>query len=517
MTQDTRKIVIIGGGIAGLCAAVYARKCGYDVELIERHNSVGGLATSWRRGDYIFETCLHWLVGSNPDGTLHAQWREVCDFEKLRFIDPEEFVRLEDEHGTMLRVYTDVDRLENEFLKVAPQDEGEIRRFADAIRQLVTMPMPPIGESWPTMLMGFLKVLPELPLLWRLAHLSAADYALRYKHPLLRRFFEGGATGRLSLLALVISLAWMSGHNAGYAIGGSQALIREILDELLARGGRVRYGTKVTRILVENNSAIGVQLEDGEMIPADWVISAADAHATLHDLLGGKYGDPAFDKAFASYETFPSYLQVSLGVARDLSREPGHLTLVLDQAVEVDPETRLQTLSFRVFHFDPTFAPPGKTAVTCFLPTRNHAWWAALRRDQPGRYEAEKQRVADSVVAVLARRLPGVAADIEIVDVATPATVMAYTGNWKGSIEGWLLTPQTGVGGLPQTLRGLHRFAMVGHWVHPGGGLPSGLMTARAAIRAICRQDDVAFSVQTSPAMDGRRRSHDEDRTSTRG
>ncbi|MBX3501171.1 MAG: NAD(P)/FAD-dependent oxidoreductase [Alphaproteobacteria bacterium] len=499
MAQGTRRIVIVGGGIAGLCAAVYARKCGYDVELVEQHNSVGGLAASWRRGDYTFETCMHWLVGSNPNGTLHAQWREVCDFERLRFVDHEEFVRLEDEHGASLRIYTDVDRLEAELLRVAPQDEGEIRRFVDAVRHLVNVPMPPIGEPWPAMLVGFMKVLPELPLLWRLAHLSTETYARRYKHSLLRRFFEGGATGRLSLLALVISLAWMSARNAGYAIGGSQALIREILDELLVLGGRVRCGTRVAKVLVENDRAIGVQLEDGEMIPADWVISAADAHATLHQLLGGRYNDPAFEKAFAGYETFPSYVQVSLGVARELSREPGYLTLVLDQALEVDPQTRLQSLSFRLFHFDPTFAPPGKTAVTCFLPTRNHAWWAELRRDQPRRYEAQKQRVADAVIAVLARRLPGVARDIEVLDVATPATVMAYTGNWQGSMEGWLMTPRTGFGGLPQTLRGLYHFAMVGHWVQPGGGLPSGLLTARSAIRAICRHDGVPFSVQEYP------------------
>jgi phytoene dehydrogenase-like protein len=109
--------------------------------------------------------------------------------------------------------------------------------------------------------------------------------------------------------------------------------------------------------------ATGVQLDSGEIIPADWVVSAADGHTTIHDLLGGKYTNPAFDKAFARYETFPSYLQVSLGIACDLSQQPGYLTIVLDNTIEVDPETRLQALSFRLFNYDPTFAPPGKTAV----------------------------------------------------------------------------------------------------------------------------------------------------------
>jgi phytoene dehydrogenase-like protein len=495
MTPDARKIVIIGGGIAGLCAAVYAGKCGYEVELLEQHDSPGGLATSWHRGDYTFETCLHWLVGSNPDGTLHAQWQEVCDIDTLDFINHEEFVRIEDGHGETLHIYSNVDRLEAELLSVAPEDGDEIRHFTAAIRQLVDMPMPPIGEPWPAMVIGLLKMLPDLPLLWRLSHLSVEAYGQRFEHPLLRRFFDGGATGNLSLLALVFSLAWMSGRNAGYAIGGSQAFIRLIVDKLILLGGHVRYGARVEKILVENDVATGVGLEAGETISADRVISAADGHATLHGMLGGKYSDAAFDKAFASYETFPSYLQVSLGVARDLSQEPGYLTLVLDNPLEVDPQTRLQALSFRIFHFDPSFAPPGKTAVTSFLPTRNFAWWADLRRDDPQRYQAEKHRIAESVIAILERRLPRVRPAIETVDVATPATIMRYTGNWKGSMEGWLMTPDTGFGGLPQTLPGLKHFAMVGQWVQPGGGLPSGLMTARAAIKAICQQDHIAFSV----------------------
>ncbi|MET2828539.1 phytoene desaturase family protein [Mesorhizobium shangrilense] len=210
-------------------------------------------------------------------------------------------------------------------------------------------------------------------------------------------------------------------------------------------------------------------------------------------MLGSRYPDKAFEKAFAQYETFPSYLQVSLGVARDLSREPGYLTLVLDDPFEVDPGTRLPTLAFRVFHYDPTFSPPGKTAVTCFLPTPNFAFWADLRRDDPERYRAEKHRIAQAVIAVLERRLPGVRGEIEVTDVSTPATVLRYTGNWKGSMEGWLMTPDTGFSALPQTLSGLKHFAMVGQWAQPGGGLPSGLLTARAAIQAICRQDQVSF------------------------
>ncbi|MBI2717233.1 MAG: NAD(P)/FAD-dependent oxidoreductase [Rhizobiales bacterium] len=350
-----------------MCTAVYARKCGYEAELLEQHERPGGLATNWRRGDYTFETCLHWLLGSNPAGTLHAQWQEVCDIDRLNFVYGEEYLRLEDQHGGTLSIYTDVDRLERELLVAAPEDAGEIQHLTGAIRQLGDMPMPGLDESWPQKMLGLVRLLPDLPLLWRLQHLSIEDYGQRFNHPLLRRFFGAGAVGHLSALALIISLGWMSAGNAGYPIGGAQALIRLIAQKLTALSGRVRYGAKVEKILVEEDVAVGVQLAGGEIVKGDWILSAADGHATICEMLGGKYRDKAVDAAFDSFETFPSYLQVSLGVARDLSDQPSYVTLVLDEPLEIDPQTTLRDVSFRLFHFDPSFAPKGKTAVTCLL------------------------------------------------------------------------------------------------------------------------------------------------------
>jgi phytoene dehydrogenase-like protein len=498
MKQNGRKIAIVGGGIAGLCAAVYALKCGYQVEVLEMHDIAGGLAMSWDRSPYTFETCLHWLIGSRPGGDLHAQWAEVFDIAKLTFVDADEFVRIETEDGDGLAVFTNVDRFEAELLRRSPQDAPAILELTRAIRTLgkfrIVDPSGGLADNW----LNILRDLPIFPLLNRLSKVSGTNYGRRFADPLLSSFFGRGAMGRMSAIAPVLSLAWMNTRNAAYCLGGSQAMIRLIEDEIERLGGKVTFGARVERILVENDVATGVQLADGRIVPADWVISAADGHDTLFHMLDGKYVDAATRKRYEEMEVFPSYLQVSLGVARDLMDEPPMVTRILNNPLQIDPETEIDALSFRIFNFDPTFAPKGKTAITSFLPTRNFGYWKELRRNDLARYRSEKHRVAETVIDVLEKRFPGIRDDIEICDVSTPATVYRYTGNWQGSMEGWFLTPGIGFRQLPNTLPGLERFVMIGQWVMPGGGLPSGLMTARVAVKSICHQDRVAFTPQAT-------------------
>ena len=494
MRQNRRRIVIIGGGIAGLSTAVYALKCGYQVEVLEMHDMAGGLAMSWRRGQYTFETCLHWLVGSSPIGEFHAQWREILDIEKLTFINPEEFVRIETENGENLSVYTNVDHLEAELLRRAPQDAVAIRDLTRSIRSLgkfrVLDPSGGLAENW----RNILRDLPIFPLLGKLTKMSGAEYGSRFSDPLLRNFFSSGDIGKMSAIAMILSLAWMNTGNAGYCIGGSQALIRLIEDKIKSLGGKIRFKAKVEKILVENDRAIGVELANGEIVAADWVISAADGHATIFDLLGGKYVDAATRSRYDEKELFASYVQVSLGVALDLSDQPPMITQVVATPLMVDPGTELDHVPFRFFHFDPTFAPKGKTAVTSVLPTRNFTYWTDMRGKDLAGYQAQKHRVADSIISVLEKRVPGVREAIEVVDVSTPASVIRYTGNWKGTMEGWLVEPGASFRPLPNTLPGLSGFVMVGQWVMPGGGLPSGPMTARPAMKAICKQDRIDFT-----------------------
>jgi phytoene dehydrogenase-like protein len=500
--KHNRRIVIIGGGIAGLCAAVYALKCGYEVEVLEMHDMAGGLAMSWQRGAYTFETCLHWLLGSKPGSEFNTQWQEVCDLRKLTFVNNDVFVRIEDGKGDRLRIFTDVDRLETELLDHAPQDAPAIRELIHSVRTLARFKMLDPSDGFSANWLNLIRDLPVFPTLSKLSKMSSMEYGSRFTDPLLRSFFGEGDLGKLSAIALVFSLAWMSTGNAGYCIGGAQALIRLIEEEIKSLGGKIRFRAQVERVLVENDTAVGVQLTSGETVKADWVISAADGHSTIFEMLGGKYINDTIRRNYQTRHLFPSYLQVSLGVALDLRAQPPMLARTLETPLTIDPGNEANSVSFRFFHYDPTFAPAGKTAVTCFLPTSNFSYWTGLRENDLAEYRAEKGRVADLVIGVLEKAIPKVRSAIEVVDVSTPASVIRYTGNWKGTMEGWLVEPGASFRPLPNTLPGLNKFFMVGQWVLPGGGLPSGPLTAKLAIKAICKHDHVPFEVHARHASE---------------
>ncbi len=488
--MKNKKVVIVGGGIAGLCMGIYLQKNGFETEIVEMHSAAGGLATAWKRNGYTFENCIHWFVGSKTGEDMNSTWKEVFDLSKLDFYNDSVYEVIEQE-GRSLVVYRNVDRMEQEFLARAPEDAEAIRHFAGLVRKLASLKLPG-GDNPFSRLFSYIKATPYLWLVGKNSKITMGEYAERFTNPLVKSFFTSGL-GELSLLAIAFSLAWMSRGNAGYPIGGSLKIIGLIEERYKALGGNIRFGAKVEKIVVKKGKAAGVELSGGRGIAADVVVSAADGHSTIFHLLGGEFLSDEVEKAFKIYKPFPSYVLVSIGVRADLRAEPNFIGLRRNAAVLVDPKTRTDFLAFRIFNFDPTFAPEGKTAVTCLMTTRFHEYWVSLRQADKAKYDAEKARIADEVVSVFLERFPAAKGAVEVVDVATPATVIRYTGNWNGSMEGWLMTPETGIRQLPLTIPRLKDFYMIGQWVSPGGGLPSGLLTARNAARMICRDHKTKF------------------------
>jgi phytoene dehydrogenase-like protein len=296
--------------------------------------------------------------------------------------------------------------------------------------------------------------------------------------------------------AAMLNIACLHNRNAGYPIGGSLPMSRALAERYTSLGGVIHYRSRVEKILVREDRALGVRLVDGSEHHAGRVISAADGHTTLFKMLEGKYGDERTREPYEKWPTFPSLLYVGLGVNHSFADQPrvaSGVSFPLRRPTEIGHAVR-DRIEVRIMNQDPTLAPAGKTSLMVMLPD-SYEHWADLAGDRAA-YEEKKDQVARTVVDLLDQRFPGLSQQVEMVDVATPVTWEHYTGNWKGSFEGWLLTPQnafTAMKPMRQTLPGLESFYMCGQWVEPGGGLPTVIMSGRRLVQALCKEDGTKF------------------------
>jgi phytoene dehydrogenase-like protein len=216
-------------------------------------------------------------------------------------------------------------------------------------------------------------------------------------------------------------------------------------------------------------------------------------------MLGGEYLNDQIRDYYAQPPSRQEHgILVSLGVARDLANEPHAVTYLLEQPLTIAGQER-DRLTVEHYSFDPAMAPAGKSAMGVWLES-SYAYWQAIHGDHE-EYEAEKLRVANAVTGQLDRYYPGISAQIEVVDVATPLTIERYTGNWRGA-EAWF-PKQSGLGvmlkGLSRTLPALDDFYMVGQWAGAAGGLPMAATSARKLIHNLCRRERRPF-VTTTPS-----------------
>lgn len=360
-----KSIIIIGAGIAGLAAGCYAQMNGYRSEIYELHDLPGGLCTAWERKGYIFDGCLHYLFGSADGQPFNQVWQELGALMDRPIVNHSEFMRIVAPDGRSLIIYSDPDRLAEHLLTLAPDDARHSAALAQGVRDLMPFDMSLI-QARPKALMTLadwrefgLKMLPFMPALVKWGLVEAQDLAQRFDDPFLRRALrEMFAWPEIPVMVGLSLLAYMHTGNAGFPVCGSLEFARAIERRYLALGGAIHYKAQVEKILVENDCAVGVRLYDDREARADVVISAADGHGTLFDWLEGRYLDRRLRRYYSGALPVHSQVQVSLGVARDLSAEPHWTTYLLEQPLLIAGEEH-HTLGVKHYCFDPSLAPAG--------------------------------------------------------------------------------------------------------------------------------------------------------------
>ena len=459
-----KSVIIIGAGIAGLSAGVYAQKSGFQVTILERHSMAGGICTAWKRGGYLFEGGMHWLAGSNPQDPLNQLWRSVGALDDSVTIHYNEPFMEYDHHGVPVRLYRDVDATEQHMLALSPADEKEIRNFCGNIR----------------------KAQKEQEIDSAYYAISREEYARRFTHEGIReliRSIPGDDQGIMMLFFTMGSLAKVDG---GFPEGGSLPFVKRIVGKFTSLGGKIQYNTSVDKIVIENGNASGV-VSGGKLFPADAVIIASDTMSSDR-LFDRPLKAPWLDEMRSI--TGPTMVTfVSLGINADLKQYPERPIFKLRNPVRLANLT-YKYLSVCNYAADSNYSPAGKTAMTIQLPGDTYDFWKKTKEEN--RYDGEKQNIARQIKEAVAVRFPEADGKIEVCDVATPLTYERYCGNWKGS---WMteMKPDMRNEPYPPTIDGLGGVYFAGQRMMPPGGLPTALITGRIAVRRICLDTNMQF------------------------
>ena len=494
------KIIIIGGGVAGLSAGIYARRSGFDCEIYEQHTVVGGECTYWKRQGYHIDNCVHWMTGTNPQTELYQVWKDVGvltdDQEVLQFPS---FLQVDAKEGT-LNLWQDTERLRADLLALSPDDRKPIEEFIRAIGLYKDFALP---ARKPIEQMHFWEILNLLRKMRKTgrAHavysiMSIRLFAEKFKHPLIRKAIMAYMPKFYNMSSFFYVLGTFSSGNGAIPRGGSATISDKMRDTFLALGGKIFCRKKAERIEAEKRNAVKVTFTDGTEATGDYYVCACDASVTFHKLLGVKFLDDYFRTHFKHHYLHPTYssFNIYFGVDGDTSFLPDTTWTECDAFYCLGkPFTGFITKNFIS---EPTYSPEGKNLLQVLVQQyeSDYSRWRHLYLNERTAYREEKKRVAESVMARLEERYPQLAGKLTIVETVSPYSFHRFCGAYRGAYMSFILTPYAKRKSHFGRVRGLKNVFLAGQWLQPPGGLPNAVVTGKFAIQRICRKAGVSFA-----------------------
>ncbi|MDA8132197.1 MAG: NAD(P)/FAD-dependent oxidoreductase [Elusimicrobia bacterium] len=487
---------VIGGGLGGLSAGALLASRGYKVFLAERNEEVGGNASVVRRGGYSFERALHQVYGLGSTGTQSAGLlREMGVDRKVEFIELPAFMEVVFP-GLRFLFPADAGELEAALCRRFPAERRAISKMLEQGRSLYRMDRMLKSGGWRDRLRECSSPAAELrnmvnsAAMMRYAKRTFGDYCREhFRSPELVAIlgapwvYLGVPPGRVPAMMMVAMLGAFTAEKPFYIRGGSRSLSEALAGSITARGGTVRTGAPVRRILTAAGAAKGVELEDGTRVDARCVISNAPARLTFGAMLGASVAPAPYLSRLRGMSTSLSAFHLLIGAELDigrLERPPVYATSFyrgLDHDENYALTTQGEISSFGLcLHSlaDPSQAPRGcsSLAVITLSPWRGRAYWKKNRA-------ARADRLIDMVESVL----PGLRSKVREMEIFDPASIEARTGVDEGAIYGWEnKVGQTLFDRLPQVspVRGLF---LSGQWTSPGSGMTMAIQSGGSAAK----------------------------------
>ena len=496
--ESAYDVVVIGAGIGGLICANLLARSGLRALLIEQHYVVGGYCSMFRRKGYRFDAATHFypLLG-NPhtmtgklllDLGITTGWIKMDPVDRFHFPD-----------GSSFSVSADFDAYLAQLKSEFPAEAHALDDFFAAARDAYMFGLLYYFRGRTTRQLEQYRTLTVRQVLDRCFRDPKLKLLLTADCP-----HWGSPPSRTSFVFdSMLRLSYFLGNY--YPRGGSQAFADELAQRFEEQGGHILLQSLVTRILVEKQTAYGVEVETGwgrerhvVRVLAGTVVSNGDLLHTLGQLVGPEHLAP--DELAGLRELRPTYpcFLVHIGLkdmpTEVLRRAHGYYWNSWDA-----DEVGRNGLTFKVFVptlYAPELAPDGNHIViiqkVLDIDYRAIDDWAAHKA-------AVEQYVMDN----LERLIPGFAARVAVKCSASALTSHRYTLNHQGAMLGWEMSPDQLGTDRADVVGPIKNLYFVGHWVQPGGGITPVIMSAMKVSKMLTnsRTADAGMARRQTPAM----------------
>ena len=495
-----RSIIIIGAGMGGLAAGIYGQINGYETQIFEMHNKPGGQCTSWKRKGYTFDPIIHHFFGCKLGTTIYQMWHELGALPR-ETVNMEQCTAVISPNGKKFIDYYDLEKLRMTLLKLSPADSKTIEEYIRGIKAFSNNRLDQAmnsGSFW-----KMISVFPSMLFVRKWLKMNMRTFSEKFSDQFLRKAFAELVYSNPDAPLFFHVMRHVGGISGDiqWPIGGANEFAKSIERRYLALGGKIHYLSRVEKILVENDRAVGIKLVDGNEYRADIIISNADGRKTILNMLDAKYlNDTVRSYCSPMSDETPFAIDIFLGVNRNLSSEPSSFVLLLEQPVTI-ANHKYESIEVQVYGFDKTMAPMGKGTLKIELPA-SYAYWKQLYDNDKDKYKHEKQRVAERVIEILESHFYGIKNQVEVIDVSTLMTWERY----MGGTQGWFNLPNRRLDfsiredlsdkKFKTTLPGLSNFYFVGVWATAMGSLAHNASSGKTIIRRICKKEGKQFITQ---------------------
>ncbi len=311
----SKHIAIIGTGFGALGAAARLLAEGYNVTLFEKRDKPGGRAYVFEENGFRFDAGPTVITAPFMfDDIFNKAGKKREDYFELVPCQP--FYRIFNHEGRHFDYNSDESFIFSEIDRWNPEDKEGYRKFMQTTRAIFQKGFVELADQPFLSFMDMLRVAPDLIRLK--SHENVYKYVSRYvKDEFLRRCFSfhpllvgGNPFDTTSIYAMIHYLEREWGVH--YAMGGTGSIVNGLTKLIEELGGKIHLETEVKRIRINDRRQVeGLELSDGEFVPADAVISNGDVAFTYRNMIDESlrktYTNRKIDKMKYSMSLFVMY------------------------------------------------------------------------------------------------------------------------------------------------------------------------------------------------------------------